>query len=211
MNLKLFKLRYLLKAIMAFFVLCTAIICSLMIVVFAKFEGSAKLPSNCALVFGAAVHRQATAGPGIRRRVETAVNLYLEEQIQKLVFSGGKGSSTQESEAYVMKTYAESLGVNSADIVLEENAISTWQNILYSKPILDKIGCERVIGISDRYHLARIEYLSYLQGWGNLRTLPAEKRANALFEFRAVVRESFGIIYYFIRNTFPSASGFLSN
>jgi uncharacterized SAM-binding protein YcdF (DUF218 family) len=198
MNLKLLNFKLILKVIMVFSAFCTAVICSLMIIVFAKFDGSAELPSDCALVFGAAVHKKSSAGPGISRRVETAVNLYLEEQIQKLVFTGGKGSSTQESEAYVMKSYAQSLGVNSDDIVLEENALSTWQNILYSKPILDKMGCESVIGISDRYHLARIEYLSFLQGWGNLRTLPAERRANALFEFRAVVRETFGIIYYFI-------------
>ena len=160
-----------------------------------SFDGSASLPAECGIVFGAAVHRDSTAGPGILRRVGTASDLYNEGQLQRLYLTGGKGSRFQEkSEAEVMKGIAIENGVSPEDIFLEEESTSTWQNLRLTKPLTED--CDSVIGISDRYHLARISFLAKKQGWGSLMTHPAELNVSTDFELWSIVREALGIGYY---------------
>lgn len=154
----------------------------------------------CALVFGAAVHRGSTAGPGITRRVETAAELYHQGSFKTIILTGGKGSEKQDSEAEVMKKVAMRLGIDSESIILEDKAKSTWENLSFSKELVGE--CSKVIGISDRYHLSRIKYLAELQEWGNLRTLPATRVPPLHFELRAVTREALGHIYYTLRQYF---------
>ena len=154
----------------------------------------------CAVVFGAAVRGGSEAGPGILRRVQAAADLYHQGSIQTIILTGGKGSQIQESEAAVMQKVAMRLGIDSEDLILEDKATSTWENLAFTKELVGD--CSSIIAISDRYHLARIEYLAELQGWGNLRTLPAGRVPLLSFEVRAVVREALGHIYYTLREYF---------
>jgi hypothetical protein len=55
----------------------------------------------CGLVFGAAVHSVADPGPGILRRVRTGVRLYHAGRIDRLIFTGGRGNTSQQSEAHM--------------------------------------------------------------------------------------------------------------
>lgn len=167
-----------------------------------QFDGNAELPVDCAVVFGAAVHQQTKAGPGIQRRVSTAANLYKRDQVQTLFMTGGRGDATHDTEAEVMKRTAVTYGVPEQDIITEDQARSTWENLALVKPKVLERGCESVIAISDGYHLARIQYIAKLQEWGNLRTLPAEQRPDRAFELRATVREVFGLVYYFFNQFF---------
>jgi vancomycin permeability regulator SanA len=149
---------------------------------------------DCAIVFGAAVHYGNEAGPGIYRRVETAAELYHEGNVHTIFLTGGKGSEKQDSEALVMQRLAMRMGVDLDDLILEDQATSTWENLLYTRGLVEE--CSSVVGISDRYHLARIQYLAELQEWGDFRTLPATTIPPFQFELRAVTREAFGLVYY---------------
>lgn len=158
-------------------------------------------PVECAVVFGAAVRSQGVAGPGIERRVEAAAVLYNEGKVGRLFLTGGKGSAEQPSEAAVMQRVAMRLGVAPEDITLEDQARSTWENIEFTYP--KAADCTSVIGISDRYHLARIEYLAERLGWEDFRTLPAGRVPPREFEARAVAREALGFVYYTLREYIP--------
>lgn len=169
------------------------------------FEGTAELPADCGIVFGAAVSGYNTPGPAIVRRVGAAANLYREGKVRRLILSGGmgKGRGVSDSEANVMRTQAIELGVDSDDISIEPASHSTWENILYSRPLTE--GCSSVVGISDQFHLARIEFLSWRQDWAELQTVPAEERPPVALEQRSIVREVFAMIYYmlYIDRVFP--------
>lgn len=148
----------------------------------------------CGLVFGAAVHRNSLPGPGIERRVATAAKLYREGILQHIILSGGKGSQDVESEAAVMRDVAIADGIDSKDIVIEDQSRSTWENLVNSRPLTGS--CTTVIGISDRYHLARIEYLAYLQGFRGLQTVPADTDVPLTFEIQSFSREVAALLYY---------------
>ncbi|OGJ59507.1 hypothetical protein A2881_01485 [Candidatus Peribacteria bacterium RIFCSPHIGHO2_01_FULL_55_13] len=160
------------------------------------FEGDAFLPVECGLVFGAAVHRTDDPGPGITRRTSTAARLVHEGMVDRLIFTGGRGAASNESEAAVMRGVAMRRGVDPAIITLEEEATSTWENLVYARPLV--ADCASIVGISDHYHLARIQYLAQLQGWGKLPVYPADTPPNDAFTIRSVAREVAAMLYYMV-------------
>jgi len=169
----------------------------LLSVVIFSFDGTAEMfPVDCAVVFGAAVHRGDIAGPGILRRVDTAAELYRRGDATRLFLTGGMGTSPyqRKSEAEVMRDVALELGVDASSLVLEENSMSTWENLLFTRPLTE--GCASVIGVSDRYHLARIRFLAHKQGWESLQTYPAAVHPPFLFEAHGVLREVLALFYY---------------
>ncbi len=165
-----------------------------------KFGGDARFPADCAIVFGTAVRPTygsngaiiaGAPGPGIVRRVSTAVELYRAGKIRRLFLTGGTGEGMAQSEAEVMRQFAIMQGVDARAIVTETGSHSTWQNLLYTRPLTGD--CHSIIGVSDRYHLARIEVLAHAMQW-NLQTYPAAEHADRAFESLSVIREAFGII-----------------
>ena len=171
-------------------------------------KGDARFPADCAIVFGAAVHPvfddygklvSSTPGPGIARRVKTAVDLYKHQQVSRLYMSGGKGDGSKFSEAFVMKQLALELGVDGKDIVTETGSRSTEENIWLTRPLTGS--CSSVIGVSDDYHLARIEWIAKTQGW-KLSTVPTQGKANAIFEAKSVIREIGALVMFTLKNLF---------
>lgn len=169
---------------------------SFVIHVISGFEGNAELPADCALVFGAAVHGVDRAGPGIRRRVWEAAELYATGNVNRLIMSGGQGDSFQESEAAVMKELAIEYGVAAEDIAIEEQATSTIENLVYARPLV--ADCISIVGVSDRYHLSRIRFLADMSGYENFTVHPASYTAGTPFEIRSTLREAVAMVYYLI-------------
>ena len=163
--------------------------------VLSQFNGNAEFPVECAVVFGSAVRGNEFAGPGIQRRVETAVHLYEEGGVERLFFTGGLGEGNRLSEASVMQNVALGFGVNPNAITTEEGAESTWQNIKFVRPIIHD--CDDVVAISDRYHLARIRLTAWKQNL-DISIHPSDKISDRLFELRAVVREALGVLLYLV-------------
>ncbi|MDD3897202.1 MAG: YdcF family protein [Candidatus Peribacteraceae bacterium] len=164
------------------------------LMVLAARGGSAVFPAECGIVFGAAVRFDGTAGPSSLRRVQTAATLYRDGQIERIFMTGGRGEGMRFSEAEVMSSVALEEGVDPAAIVLEENARSTWENLLFVKPLVED--CSSTVAISDGYHLARIRLLAQKQGWGTLQTYPAEEHPPLRDAVRNIVREVLGLGYY---------------
>jgi len=168
---------------------------ALMIFVTTEFGGNALFPAECGVVFGTAVHGKNTAGPGITRRTATAAGLLKEGKLLKLYLTGGRGSETQDSEASVMRKVAMLEGVAPEKITTEDRSTSTLENVQYVKELTKD--CDGVVAVSDRYHLARIEYLAKRYDW-NVQTFPASDVAPWPFELKSVAREAVGLLYYFV-------------
>jgi len=95
-----------------------------------------------------------------------------------------------------MRGVAMRAGIDPDAITLEEDSTSTWENLVYARPLISD--CASIVGISDRYHLARIQYLAVRQGWGNLPVLPADTSPNDLFVVKSVIREVLALFYYMV-------------
>jgi uncharacterized SAM-binding protein YcdF (DUF218 family) len=159
------------------------------------FGGSGQLPADCALVFGAAVYGNQFPGPAIVRRVGGAGEYYRQGLIaHTIILSGGTGTGNKLSEAQVMKREALKQGIPKENILTEEESHSTFENLAYSQPLAKD--CKTVVGISDKYHLARIDLLAHRLDWQNFSTVPIQGSPTPELERRSIVREIIAYIYY---------------
>ena len=115
------------------------------------------------VVLGSAVRRpegsrlRPELDEGSLNRCLKAAELYHQDKPCLVVVSGGMAESepVRPTVAEAMREFLISLGVAPADIILEEQSRSTYENAVESSRLLDKRGLTKVILVTDAYHMAR--------------------------------------------------------
>lgn len=98
------------------------------------------------------------------RRLDKALETYLEKKATglrpRIVVTGGDVGRQGITEAQAGCTYLQDeAGVPSEDLALEEQALDTVSNAVYTKLLLLKSGCREPIVVSSCYHIPRVSYL----------------------------------------------------
>ncbi|GHU44075.1 membrane protein [Clostridia bacterium] len=114
------------------------------------------------IVHGAGLKDGKDVTPLLAGRVDRAIAFY-RKQVQKttapkLILSGGQGGDELRSEAKAMEEYALSCGIPESDILLEEQSTTTYQNMCFSKELMDRVSdgkAYRAIYATNNYHLLR--------------------------------------------------------
>lgn len=118
-----------------------------------KLTGRSSKGAEVILVLGYAAKNSERLHPLQQWRTDIAVRSMPVGERSRLVFSGA-AKKAGRSEAEVMAAYArDALGVAADQIVLEKRAESTWQNVEYSLPELERASTIKVA--SDPMHAAR--------------------------------------------------------
>lgn len=114
-------------------------------------------PTDIAVVLGNAVNRRGRPNPCLRNRVEAGVWLYRAGKTERLLMSGGyDGDGSNQAES--MREMALNLGVPPERILLENQSESTYENIVFSAPLLRPY--RRIAIVSDGFHVARGRWLA---------------------------------------------------
>ncbi len=108
-----------------------------------------------AIVFGAGLLRDGSAGPVLRDRVDTAVKLYQTGKVEKLLMSGDN-RFVEYNEPEAMRQYALQSGVPDADIVLDYAGRRTYDTCYRAKEIFQ---VESAILVTQQFHMSRALYL----------------------------------------------------
>ncbi len=108
-----------------------------------------------ALVLGAGLNRDGTAGVVLQDRVEAAADLYFAGKVQKLLMSGDN-STQYYDEPGAMKEHALSLGVPAEDIVLDFAGRRTYDSCYRAKAIFE---LDELIVVTQAFHLPRALFL----------------------------------------------------
>ncbi|TFH31516.1 MAG: hypothetical protein E4G99_13895 [Anaerolineales bacterium] len=104
-----------------------------------------------AIVFGAGLRRDGRPTTVLADRVETAVQLYLDGKVDKLLMSGS-AHGEQYDEALAMREYAISLGAKIEDILVDSEGDRTFMTCLRAR---DEYGITSALLVSQRFHLPR--------------------------------------------------------
>ena len=110
--------------------------------------------AQVALVFGAGLRRDGSPTAILRDRVQSAVELYQNGRVQKLLMSGDN-SYADYNEPGAMREYALSLGIPEADIVLDYAGRRTYDTCYRAKEIF---GIQSAILVTQSFHLPRAVY-----------------------------------------------------
>src|SRR5262249_21804724 len=93
------------------------------------------------------------AGGGAQERLKQAIDLYREGYAARLVLSSGFVYSFREAE--VMRALAIDQGVPASEVVLEQRATNTYENVRYVTDILRDHRWRTVLLVSSPYHMRR--------------------------------------------------------
>ncbi|MBL8080388.1 MAG: YdcF family protein [Anaerolineales bacterium] len=108
-----------------------------------------------AIVFGAGLLRDGSAGPVLSDRVETAVKLYQAGKVDKLLMSGDN-RFVEYNEPEAMRQYALKAGVPDEDIVLDYAGRRTYDTCYRAYEIFK---VKSAILVTQPFHMARALYL----------------------------------------------------
>lgn len=120
---------------------------------------------------------------------------YLEDNPEAVaIVSGSQAPDEIVSEASVMKRWLEEAGIAPERIVIEDQADSTYENLLYSRQIIEALGGDPAAGVvivSSDYHLCRIRILA--EELGLQPQCIAGKTSYRILMLNYAVREAFAL------------------
>ncbi len=157
-------------------------------------------PADVVVVFGAQVHEDGRPSTSLRDRMDTAVELYEAGLVKRVFVSGGVGDSGY-NEALVMRDMAVEGGVPAEAIAVDSNGVSTNATVADTVPFFGGGGWERVMAVSQFYHLPRIKLAYQRAGWDVL-TVPAGTSTPIAQTPRLVVREIPAFWVYYLGAVF---------
>lgn len=114
---------------------------------------------DCIIVLGCLVRSDGTLSDMLCDRVERGIEVYelmAQKSGSKLLMSGDHGT-VEYDEVNAMKQYAIGKGIESEEIFMDHAGFSTYESIYRAKEIF---GAERVVIITQEYHLYRALYIA---------------------------------------------------
>lgn len=171
--------------------------------------------TDCIVVFAGGVGESGKAGQGYEERIQYAVELYRERYAKYMIFSSGYTHFFKEP--LLMKALAVSLGIPEQAIFLEDRAGNTYENVKFSKEILDRNNWREILLISSPYHMRRVSLVFnkfakevkvnytpiiksefYFHGERDSKGRRVWQRIN-LRQIKGILHEYLGIAYYWWR------------
>jgi uncharacterized SAM-binding protein YcdF (DUF218 family) len=120
-------------------------------------------PADAIVVLGAAQYR-GRPSPVLRARLDHGVVLYARGIAPRLVLTGGIAEGDTASEAAVSRAYVLAAGVPDSAILLENEGRTTRQSLAGVARMLRARNMERVVLVSDPFHVLRASRLARREG-----------------------------------------------
>lgn len=113
---------------------------------------------DVAIVLGARIESDGTPSPAMARRVIHAVDLLHRGCVGALLMTGG-ATTTVTPEAWAMRQLALDAGAPPEFVHVEDKALNTIENALYSAPLVRLHNWKRLVVVTDSFHLPRARYI----------------------------------------------------
>ncbi len=159
--------------------------------------------AEAALILGAKVYQQGTMSGMFQDRVDSAIELYKENKVEKILVSGDHGREDYD-EVNTAKDYLLENGVGSKDIFLDHAGFDTYDSLYRAKDIFE---VSSVIIITQNFHLPRAVYIGKeldMKTYG----FSADKHLYAGIKYNEL-REVFGKVKAFLDISFHAKPKFL--
>ncbi|WP_106767791.1 YdcF family protein [Paenibacillus faecalis] len=118
-------------------------------------ESTVTVKADVGIILGASMWGDQPS-PGLRERLEHGLTLYEEGFYDSIIVTGGLDApGLKYTEAEGMRNYLVEAGVQEDDIFLENEATSTYENLLFSQRIMKEHGWSSAIIVTHDYHGTR--------------------------------------------------------
>jgi len=152
---------------------------------------------DAVIVLGAGIRGDRVTLP-LKMRLDKAVEYHQKNPDAIIVVTGGQGLQEIVTEAFAMEKYLIQNGVEKNKIIKEEKATSTFENMKYSKEILDNCFSNdySVVVVTNNFHIFRGTTIAKDTGFENVAHMHAGLQWYNLMP--CFLRESLAVIKMFI-------------
>ena len=158
-------------------------------------SGDGDFDADYLIVLGAAVHGDTPALSRVERL--GAAKDYLDTHPNTVaIVSGGQGSGENMSEAQAMYDWLCKNGIDSERIIKEDKAVSTYENLKFSREIINGLTDKSdptIAVVSSEYHLCRAKLIAKSLDM-EIHTVPAHTTYFTV-KLNYFIREAFGVTY----------------
>lgn len=140
--------------------------------------------------------------PLLASRIDKGIDLFRKHHSEKspsvLIFTGGQGADEDQSEGKAMAEYAMSQGIDEGNLIIEDKAVNTYENLLFSKLLMEhdaemkgltrKL---RTVVVTNNFHVFRSLLWARKVG---VRCEGAGSRTKFYFWLNALIREFIGML-----------------
>lgn len=129
----------------------------------------------------------------LQTRLDTAYEYAINNPKTMVIVSGGQGPGEQVTEAYAMAEYLKAKGLEEERILQENQSTSTFENIEFSKKLIDSTDAHIVL-VTNHFHVYRGVGVAKKQGLTNVEGLGAPTKWYTIPN--QYVREAFAVVKY---------------
>lgn len=128
--------------------------------------------------------------PLLAAQIERGMELLYSNPNAVLIMSGGQGPGEDIPESVAMAAYAVGKGVDAERIIMEQKSVSTEENLLFSRKLIDK-EAPKIVIVTTAYHVFRALILAKQQG---LKCVGFGAKTKWYFTLNALIREFVGYL-----------------
>jgi uncharacterized SAM-binding protein YcdF (DUF218 family) len=133
------------------------------------------------IVLGSSL-RQNKVSLSLQERLERAVVLFQEGRIRFIIVSGGLDRTEFDlTEAEGMRIYLMERGIPDSVIVMEQQATSTYENLLFSKQLMLDNNWHTSVIITHRYHMYRAMEMAAFLDYNDPQASPVDSKVLSMF------------------------------
>ena len=107
-----------------------------------------------------------TVTPMLKYRLDKAVEYHEKNEDAMIIVAGGQGPQEHITEASAMAKYLIAEGIPQEKILKEDKSTSTYENLIFSKKILDEyFNRPYILALTtNKFHIYRAEHIAYRNG-----------------------------------------------
>ena len=144
----------------AVFTVSYAMKASVQDLVVSDYEESMPEGVDLILVLGAGLRSDGSPSDMLADRLRVGVSLF-EFDCSDIILMSGDDSGKEYNEVSAMKRFAQDLGVNAENILVDGRGFSTYESISRA---VEEYGAERIVIVTQEYHLYRALYIARTLG-----------------------------------------------
>lgn len=115
--------------------------------------------ADAAIVLGAAIVNEQPS-PVFAERINHSIQLYQQDKVKYLIFTGGRAPGDQFSEAEIAQRYALQQGIPCDAILIETISTITYENLVEAQQHLQQQHLHSALLVSDPLHMKRAMHMA---------------------------------------------------
>ena len=154
-------------------------------------------PVDAIVILGAAQY-DGRPTPVLQARLDEALSAYEAGMAPLIVVTGGRQEGDRFTEAEAGRNYLVEHGVPEQKILLENEGRSSWESMQGAGTILTARGVERILIVSDGFHLFRLKLMARNLGFTAYGAPSSDSpiREDSSLEIDYMLREAGGVLYF---------------